>query len=124
MVDESNEVTVKDTDIILSPAFVGSFQLNWNPFKNFQASWLSKVVSHQYLDNSQNESLALDDYFINDVRLTWHLPLSDAKQLEFGALVNNVLDATYSSNGYAYDGVPYFFPQAGRNFMFMVTIKF
>lgn len=47
-------------------------------------------------------------------------------------MVNNVLSHEYESNGYTYGFVVgpdvyrenYYFPQAGRNFLAMVTLKF
>ncbi len=41
------------------------------PFENFQASLLSKYVGKQYLDNTQDENVALEDYFINDLRFSY-----------------------------------------------------
>jgi len=37
--------------------------------------------------------------------------------------VNNFLDVKYSSNGYGYGGTPYFYPQAGINFLLMLSVK-
>jgi iron complex outermembrane receptor protein len=38
-------------------------------------------------------------------------------------MINNLFGVKYSSNGYGYDGVPYFYPQAGINFLGMVTLR-
>jgi iron complex outermembrane receptor protein len=43
--------------------------------------------------------------------------------IDFAVLVNNLFNVKYSSNGYGYDGVPYYFPQAGTNFLAMITVK-
>ena len=66
----------------------------------------------------------LDSYFINDLRLTYSLQFKEIKALELSLLVNNLFDVEYSSNGYSYDGTPYYYPQAGTNFMAMLTLKF
>jgi iron complex outermembrane receptor protein len=39
-------------------------------------------------------------------------------------LVNNFLDKQYVSNGYMYDVYPYYYPQAGINFLVGLTLKF
>jgi iron complex outermembrane recepter protein len=39
-------------------------------------------------------------------------------------MINNIFDEMYASNGYAYDGTPYYYPQAGRNFMMMLSARF
>jgi iron complex outermembrane receptor protein len=125
VIDESNPENKKTTSIILSPDWIAGSQLEWNVFSRFQATLLSKYVGKQYLDNTENESLKLDPYFINDVRLTWTLTPKAMNSLELSFLVNNIFDVAYSSNGATYgDGVAYYFPQAGRNFMGMISFKF
>lgn len=124
VLDETDLSNTKNTAIILSPNWIAGSQLSWNAFRNFQATWLSKYVGEQYLDNTQTESLMLDNYFINDLRLTYSLQFKEIKTLEISLLVNNLFDVEYSSNGYSYDGTPYYYPQAGTNFMAMLTLKF
>lgn len=114
---------VRNTTIILSPNWIAGSQLAWTPIPEFEASLFSKFVGKQYLDNSQNENVTLDPYFINDIRLTYRISGKSLGTLEFGLLVNNLFDVSYASNGYGYDGVPYFYPQAGMNFLGMVTLK-
>lgn len=122
--NEDNTTYTKDTDITLSPRWIGGSQLSWNAFTGFQASLLSKYVGQQYLDNTQNEALTLDPYFVNDLRLTYGISTKAIKRIEFGLLINNLLNVEYESNGYSYEGVPYYFPQAGRNFMLMASLRF
>nr|HPH46832.1 TonB-dependent receptor [Chryseolinea sp.] len=122
---EENSVPVKrNTTIILSPSVIAGSQLNWNAFKGFETTLMTKYVGKQYLDNTENEALTLDAYFVNDLRFNYSFPLKGIKSLGFSLLVNNIFDVEYSSNGYGYDGVPYFYPQAGTNFMVMASMKF
>ena len=39
-------------------------------------------------------------------------------------LVNNILDKKYVSNGAMWDIYPYYYPQAGINFLAGLTLKF
>ena len=102
--DENNNATNLNTTIILSPSWIGGSQFTWKPFENFQASLLSKYVGKQYLDNTQDENVVLDDYFINDLRFSYQFKPKALEAIELSALVNNFLDVKYSSNGYSYDG--------------------
>lgn len=124
VVDETNLSETENTSIILSPNWVAGSQLTWTAFRNFQASVLSKYVGEQYLDNAQNNDLMLESYFINDVRLNYTIQPKGIKAIDVSVLVNNVFDVEYSSNGYSYFGTPYYYPQAGTNFMAMLTMKF
>ncbi len=111
--------------LILSPNVIAGSQLAWNAFPGFQATLLTKFVGKQYLDNTETESLTLDSYLVNDVRLSYTLRPKNIRAIDFSLLVNNILDEQYESNGATYgDGVAYYFPQAGINFLGMVTLKF
>jgi iron complex outermembrane recepter protein len=121
--DENNNATNLNTTIILSPSWIAGSQFTWKPFENFQASLLSKYVGKQYLDNTQNEAVALDEYFINDLRFSYQLTPKGLDAIQLSALINNVFDVDYSSNGYSYGGIPYFYPQAGVNFLIMIAVK-
>jgi iron complex outermembrane receptor protein len=114
----------RNTTIILSPSIIAGSQLMWSA-KGFQAALLSKHVSKQYLDNTQTESLTLDAYFITDLRLGYSFTPKGMKGIDLSVLINNIFDKEYESNGATYgDGVAYYFPQAGINFMAMLTLKF
>ena len=108
--------------IILFPPGLGS-QISWKPFQNFQSCLLSKYVGKQYLDNTQDENVTLDDYLIHDMRISYRINLKRVREMEIGLLVNNLFNVEYSSNGYGYDGMPYFYPQAGINFLAMLSVK-
>ena len=113
-----------DTRIILSPAVIAGSQLSWSA-NGFQAALLSKFVGKQYLDNTETESLTLDSYVVNDLRLGYSFKPAGVRSIEVSVLVNNIFDETYESNGATYgDGVAYYFPQAGINLLGMVTLKF
>jgi iron complex outermembrane recepter protein len=115
----------RNTDIILSPSIIAGSQLAWNVFPGFQATLLTKFVGKQYLDNSETESLTLDPYLVNDVRLSYTIRPKNIRAIDLSVLVNNVFDEKYESNGATYgDGVAYYFPQAGINVLGMVTVKF
>jgi iron complex outermembrane recepter protein len=123
MLDENNNATTRNTSIILSPSWICGSNFTWRAFKNFQAVLLSKYVGKQYLDNNENEEVKLEPYFINDIRISYQFQPKAVRFVELGLLVNNIFDVEYSSNGYGYDGAPYYFPQAGVNFMAMITVK-
>ena len=122
--DSNNLPITKNTAIILSPGLIGGSQLSWNAMSHFQITWLSKYVGKQYLDNSQDEKLILNSYFINDLRINYQILPKGMKEIGLSLLLNNIGDIKYSSNGYSYGGSPYYYPQAGRNFMVMATLKF
>jgi iron complex outermembrane receptor protein len=123
-VNENNLSEIKSTAIILSPNWIAGSQLTWSAFKNFQAALLTKYVGKQYLDNTESEDLTLKSYLINDLRFNYSLAPKGMKELGVSLLVNNLFDVKYSSNGYSYSGTPYYYPQAGRNVMTMLTVKF
>lgn len=122
----------RDTDIAFSPSVIAGSSLSFLPFRGADVTLLSKYVGKQYLDNTSNDARSIDAYLVNDLRLTYSWRPSFAREINFSFLVNNILDEEYESNGYTWGYLAgptayrenYYYPQAGRNFMGMVTLKF
>ena len=128
-----------NTDIAFSPNFVFGNQLIYLPIKDFQISFLSKFVSEQFMGNIDSNRSKLDAYFVNDLNVNYEWKLNKAiKSIAFSALVNNIFNLEYESNGYFYtydddwstpgstttiEGTGYY-PQAGINFLLGVNLKF
>jgi iron complex outermembrane receptor protein len=121
--DENGVSTKRNTTIILSPSWIAGSQLTWEPLNGVKLNLLSKYVGEQFLDNTENDTVMLDDYFVNDIRVSYEFQPASIRSLELGLLINNVFNVKYSSNGYGYGGVPYYFPQAGTNFLAMLRVK-
>lgn len=109
------------TDIALSPQFIGNIGLNYQ-VTNFNFSLQNQYVSRQFLDNSQNEKLSIPSYSVLDFGASYQLNLKN-HQLNIHFNLNNLLNKMYLNKGYVYDDTPYYFPQAGRNFMLGMTWK-
>jgi len=112
-------------DIAYSPSFIAGNICVYKPLERLQISWLSKFVGEQYLNNIELPDAKLQDYFANDCNIAYELqPKSVFKSIVLTGLVNNILDKKYVSNGYMYDVYPYYYPQAGINFLAGITLKF
>lgn len=126
------EIDYGKTDLAFSPSAIGALVINYSLVKNFMISLQSKYVGKQFLDNTSDESKAIDAYFVNDIRFGWKIKSKLFKEFSMTLLINNVLDEKYVSNGYTYAYISggetiaqnYYFPQAGRNFLAGVAIKF
>jgi iron complex outermembrane receptor protein len=119
------------SDISFSPNVVSGSQLAFLPCKNVELALLTKYVGKQFLDNTSTNTRKLDAYLTNDIRFNWTLTPNWAKQIRLTALVNNVLNEKYESNGYTYAYIAggevrenFYYPQAGRNFLIGVNISF
>jgi iron complex outermembrane receptor protein len=112
-------------DIAYSPSVIAGNILVYKPIENFQISWMSKFVGTQYMNNIELPEAKLPDYFVNDLNVAYEIkPKSIFKSIVLSGLVNNVFDKQYVSNGYMYDIYPYYYPQAGINFLVGLTMKF
>ena len=77
------------------------------------------------MNNIELPEAKLDSYFVNDVNIAYEIkPKSVFKSIMINVLVNNVFDTKYIANGYMYDVYPYYYPQAGINFLAGLTLKF
>ena len=130
-------ISYKSTDIAFSPTIVGGVTLNFIPVEKFEVSLLSKYVSDQYLDNTQNNSRKLDAFFVQDLRMIYTIKKNPAgtrwlKELSITGQLNNILGKEYEPNGYTYNYIyggellvnNYYFPMAGRNFMIGFNVSF
>lgn len=132
--DEYNVITNvhRNTDISFSPAMVAGSQLFYRPLEAVEIGLLSKYVSRQYLDNTQMAGRSIDPYFVNDLRITYGWSPAWVERVSLSLLVNNLFNTLYSSNGYTfgYFGGPYevrenyYYPQATRNFLAALNIRF
>jgi iron complex outermembrane receptor protein len=128
-----------NTNIAYSPDVVAGNRLGFTPIKDFQISLYSKFVGEQYMANIDSEGSKLDSYFVNDLNVSYEFrPKSIFKSILISALVNNIFDLKYVSNGYFYtydddysnppaittiEGAGYY-PQAGINFLVGLSLKF
>ncbi|MFD3000242.1 TonB-dependent receptor [Pontibacter toksunensis] len=121
------------TTIAFSPKWVTTNQLEVQVLKGLRAAFIYKSVSKQYLDNTENESRIIPAYQVGDLRLRYNIGFKNVlKDLELGLLVNNVFNELYAANGYTFSyiagGAPitenFYFPQATRNYLLSVGLKF
>ncbi len=141
-----------NTNLAFSPAVIASASLSYNLLsnvdnQNLEISLLNKYVGKQYIDNTSNENTTLDPYFYSDFRVRYELNTSFLKRIAVTLLVRNVFDAQYSANAWtyrfqseAYNPVPDdpyaaseggniynltgLYPQAGRNFLLGLSLRF
>jgi iron complex outermembrane receptor protein len=113
------------TKIAYSPEVIAGNIIVYSPLESLHISLLQKYVGEQYMNNIELPSAKLADYFVNDLNVSYEIkPKSVFKSIMITGLVNNILDKRYVSNGYMWDVYPYYYPQAGINFLAGLTLKF
>lgn len=132
-------VNLNNTNISFSPGIVAGNSINYRPSDNFQFAILSKYVGEQYMGNVDSDFSKLDSYFINDLNIVYEIKTKKIfKSIVLSALVNNIFNVKYVSNGYYFtfddtwtspgntttiEGTGYY-PQATTNFLIGATLKF
>ena len=135
-----------NTDISFSPNVIAKSQLSYD-FGKLEASWILKHIGDQYIDNSQSEDRMLEKYTVNNFLFSYDVKLKNVKSAKITLLINNVLNTEYTNRAWVYrfvsegwdpreGGDPYinqdidgynmigYFPQATRNYMLGVTLRF
>ena len=132
----SVENDLGETDIAFSPNMIAAGQISYTLFENrrhrTEIGWMTKYVGEQFLDNTSNTDRMIDAYLVNDLRLSYSLFGNRIQELNVNLLVNNVLDELFVSNGYTYSyffaqdriSEDFFYPQAGRNILLGLTLRF
>jgi iron complex outermembrane receptor protein len=111
-----------NTEISLSPNFLSNLSLQYSPAENLRFKIQNQYVGREYLDNSENIIYRLNDYLLTDFSAEYNLKLNK-NDVTFHLLVNNLFNEKYVNNGFVYNG-PYYYSQAGVNFMFGMGINF
>ena len=119
------------TDIALSPEIIGSATVSFFPIKNLELGLMSKYVSNQYLDNTENDGRKLNAYYVQDARAIYTLHKKVLKDANIIFQVNNIFNKKYEPNGYTYNYIyggelivnNYYFPMAETNFMIAINLK-
>tara|TARA_B100000900_G_scaffold90902_2_gene74251 strand:+ start:1972 stop:4095 length:2124 start_codon:yes stop_codon:yes gene_type:complete len=128
-----------DTDISFSPNLISSIGILYNLKDGINISLLNKFVGDQFMSNTESDISKLDSYFTTDLNFRYSLKnLEYFKEIVITAMLNNILNKEYVSNGYYYtyddtwsepnavttiEGTGYY-PQAKRNFLLGLTFKF
>ncbi|PZU90618.1 MAG: TonB-dependent receptor [Chryseobacterium sp.] len=116
---ESGIQNLGNTEISFSPSFLANGNILYSPFKNFNLGVTAQYVGKQHLDNNGDKENQLDVYFVPDFNMSYKLPLKK-QDVTLRFLLNNFTDTKYVNNGFS---GPYYFAQAGINFLFGVSLK-
>ncbi len=147
-----DEVLHENTDLALSPNIIITGGLTYdvlanNENKDLTLSLSTKYVGDQFIDNTSNENSILPAYSYSDLRIGYTVKTEWVEEIGITLLVRNIFDAKYSNNAWIYryssagydgreddpytqleDGAIYnltgLFPQAGRNFLAGITVRF
>lgn len=121
-----------NVDLSLSPSMIASNTFAIKPLSQIEIIINTKFVGKQYIDNTQNITRMLDNYLINNLELNYTIKFKNINSAIISFQVNNILNHSYESNAwvyrYFYQGEFYnmdgYFPQAGRNFLAGIVVKF
>jgi len=121
-----------ETEISFSPNYIANAVLTYRPIKNLDIAFITQYVGEQFLDNTSNRDRMLNDYVTNNFRVHYNIKWKFFKEIGVGVQLNNIFNQFYESNGYTFSYIAggetttenFYYPQAGFNFMTMLTLKF
>jgi iron complex outermembrane receptor protein len=144
---EQEEVIYTNTDLAFSPSMIWASQLTYNFEDNLSLDFITKYVGEQFIDNSSSSDRKLDDYIVNNLRVTYDLKSKIFNYARISLQINNLFDEEYISNAWIYrfvsdgydpseddhyvtqgsDGgynMAGYFPEATRNYLVGLTLGF
>lgn len=128
-----------NTSIAYSPNVVAASIFTFYPTKGLTMALTSKYVGEQYFDNTGQDEALIDAYFVNDFMVSYKFPIKLLEYCELKFKINNVFDTDYIANGYGgkdmVEDAPgsgnfnearwtYYYPQAFRNFLVQLNVRF
>lgn len=120
---DTTVVTYNDVPLSFSPKAILGAEISLFPIKNAEICFNTKYISKQYMDLTQNEDHRLDPYITSKLRMNYKIHPKFMKEINLSLLVNNFFNLEYATNGYMW-GIPYYYPQATRNFLAGISLKF
>lgn len=121
-IEENTSVTnLGNTQISFSPNIIANAMVQYKPVKGLQLNVNNQYVGKQYLDNTETKELQLKDYFLTDFNAQYEFKIAK-QEVSLQFLLNNIFNKKYVNNGFVYEG-PYYYAQAGRNFMLGFSFK-
>jgi len=143
----------ENTDLSFSPDLIVGGELKYEVFKrkqraekqNLSFSLSGKHVGSQFIDNTSDGNAKLAAYFFSDFQIRYGLRTKLFKEISLTFMVRNVFDEQYAANAWLYrfnfpgDASSYpnvlkgggpthnmigYYPQAGRNFLAGLEVKF
>lgn len=122
----------ENTNISFSPSIIAANALLYRFEKGLELELSTKYVGKQYLDNTSNDNRSLPAYTYSNLRVTYDWDPTFLGRVKFNAMVYNLFDAKYSSNGYTYSYSTgesivtenFLYPQAGIHFMLGMNVEF
>ena len=127
-----------DTDISFSPNVISSAGIQFSASQDLTLTFLNKFVGNQYMSNTESNISKLSSYSTTDLNILYTIKNSAYfSEIIFTAMINNIFNKEYVSNGYYYtyddtwsdpnlittiEGTGYY-PQAKRNFLLGLTFK-
>ena len=142
-----DQVTHENTNLAFSPNIIWTSQLNYQFDKNTSIDLISKYVGEQFIDNTSSEDRMLNDYLVNNLRLTYDWESKIFKTAKVSLQINNLFNNEYISNAWIYRfisdnwdpresdhyvnadsekgyNMAGYFPQATRNYLLGLTLGF
>ena len=128
---DSRPVTFRNVTPLLTPDVIISQSIDYTPSARWSAGVIGRYVGESYLDNTND--LATPSFFVADANLSAAI----SPKLRLTLQANNVLDHDrLFASGYSYPfierdaggseaitGIPYYFPQATRNFVLLLDVR-
>ncbi len=121
------------TNISYSPDIVSAMGITYQPTSAFYVNLTGKYVSKQYMDNTSDDSRAIDAYFVTNLSAGYTFKKTALGTFNLQLFANNLFNRKYVANGWAAtdrfeDGssINYigYYPQATRNYMVRLTLSF
>ncbi|MBT3611368.1 MAG: TonB-dependent receptor [Flavobacteriales bacterium] len=142
-----NELSHENTDLAFSPNVIWASQLNYKLGDNISIDFISKYIGKQFIDNTSSENRLLNDYLVNNLRLSYWWDSKIFNTAKLTLQINNLLNNEYVNNAWIYRfisdiwdpsgsdhyvnsdsergyNMAGYYPQATRNYLLGLTLGF
>ncbi|HEY5508835.1 MAG TPA: TonB-dependent receptor, partial [Paludibacter sp.] len=97
---ESVSKLYKNTPIAFTPDILANSMITYSN-DNFEVGLQSVYVGKQYVDNAGLNDRRLSDYFLNNLRFSYTIPVKGIRSIGLTLMINNLLNEMYISNAWS-----------------------
>ena len=93
-----DEISHENTDLAFSPNVIWASQFNYKLGNNISIDFISKYIGKQFIDNTSSENRMLEDYLVNNLRLSYQWDSKVFKTSKLTLQINNLLNNEFIDN--------------------------
>ena len=116
-------INYENTNLAFSPNIIWASIFNYKPYRKTSIELISKYIGKQFIDNTSSKDRMLDDYLVNNLRISYNWENKIFKTTQLSLQINNLLNNKYVSNAWVYHFISDNWDPREKTLILMLIVK-